>query len=199
MAASIQTVSIGISTYSVYARTADPEVDLVAYFNARLGAAAAAVTAASSDNRKRALVMAADFIDRVSNFSGEETTAGQARSWPRDGANCNGTAITDGTVAEELPPAEFELAGYLLLDATLYDGEGSGSNVRRVQAGSASVEFFVQTINSARDKRLPIVVNDILKCLFASAAGSFDTTVTGVDDCGSYFGECDFDRGQGFA
>lgn len=198
MAASIQIVTIGLLTYSVYARTADPVADLVAYFNARLGTAAAAVTAATADNRARSLIMAADFIDRVCRFSGEETVNGQARSFPRDGASCDGTAITDGTVPEELPTAEFELAGYLLQDATLYDGEGSGSNVRRVQAGSASVEFFIPTINSAKDRRLPVVVNDILKCLFEGAGDTFLPEASGTDVC-NHFDEDDFNRCRGLA
>jgi hypothetical protein len=182
----IATVTIGSDSFSVYALTANAVNDATAFHNGRLGAGTTAWNAATTDNRGRALVVASDWIDRAlgTKFSGAKTVAGQARAWPRDGATCNGTAVTDGTTPDDLAHATFWLAGQILVDNAIAASTGQGSNIRRAQAGSATVSFFRPTIN-------------YLKCYFGGSAGAAGVA-TGTSTT-RYFDACDFRRDQGLS
>ena len=194
----IATISIGASTYSVYALSTNVLTDANAFFLSQLGAAPAAWNAANSNDRKRALVMGAEWMDRVLDYSGSPTAAGQPRDWPRDGATCDGAALGDAAVPDQLAYAEFWLAGLLLQDPAQASSSGTGQNVRRVQAGSASVEFFIPTIGSRADLRIPQPAWDTILCLLSSSSGASIPTVSGTD-VESSFGPCDFDRLEGFS
>lgn len=196
----IATVTIGSDTFSVYALTSDAPADATSFFNGRLGADATAWAAATSDNRKKALAMAADWIDRAVGplFSGTKTVSSQAREWPRDGATDNGTALADGVTPDQLAYAEFWLAGQLLLDASLASGTGTGSNIKQAQAGSASVTFFTPTIGGASDTRLPITAMDYLKRFFSGANTSLAAGISSGTDQDSAFSSCDFQREDGY-
>lgn len=196
----VSTVTIGTDVFSVYALTADPVADATSFWNGRLGADSAAWTAATSDNKKRALVMASDWIDRALGelFSGEKTVDSQPRAFPRDGASYCGVAVADGTTPDALAYATFWLAGQLLLDATLASGSGSGSNIKQAVAGSASVTFFQPTINSTKDTRLPITAMDYLKCLLSGAGSAAGVGMASGVDGSSAFSPCDFQRSDGY-
>jgi hypothetical protein len=197
----VSTVTIGTDTFSVYALTADPVADATSFWNGRLGAEATAWGVATSDNRKRALNAASDWIDRAvgSLFSGTKTSDAQPREFPRDGASYCGTAVPDGTTPDALAFATFWLAGALLVNPTLASGSGTGSNVKQAQAGSASVTFFSPTLGSATDTRLPVTAMDYLKCLFSGAGVSLAAGMASGVDRSSAFGPCDFQRSDGFA
>ncbi len=194
----VSILSIGANTYSVYALTADPLADTKAYLAGRLGTAA--WDDANSNDKKKALVGSARFIDRAVSFSGTQTdiVTPQPLQWPRDGADCNGTSVTDGTTPDAFFEAQAEMALILLTDSTVQDGQGTGSNVKSVKAGSAKVDFFMSTLDSNQDTRLPPVVNDLLGCYIVgitTVGGSFGT---GTDDADPGYNKCDFDRSQGF-
>lgn len=197
----IATVTIGTDTFSVYAKTSNAVTDATTFFNGLLGAEATAFAAATTDNKKRGLVMAADWIDRAvgQQFSGTKTVSTQGREFPRDGATYWGTALTDGTTPDNLANAEFWLAGRLLLDSAAAAGTGTGSNVKEVKAGSASVAFFSATLGSSSDTRLPITAMDYLRGYFDSAgvtgAAGVDTGTSGE----SAFADDDFELDQGFS
>lgn len=196
----VTSLTIGSDTFSVYSITNSSGAALTdanTYFAGSLGAAASAWTAASDTNKKKALVTAQRFIDRAVEFSGEKTSSSQPLQWPRDGASCDGESIADGTTPDGVALAEFELAGALLVSAQSLTSTGTGSNVRRVKAGSAEVEFFTPTINTETDTRIPQPAWDYVKCLVASsgfgageAFGSDETTA---------FRTCDDERSKGFA
>lgn len=193
----VATVTIGSDTFSVYGLTSDPVADFVSYWNGRLGTLASAVAAASSDNRKRALVMASDWEDRAVTFSGAQVSSSQPRQWPRNGATCGSTAIADGTTPDNVAKAEFELAAILLVDSTQAATAGQGSNVKAVRAGPAGVDFFTPTIGGPLDTRLPTVANDLLKCTYGSLT-SIANAATGTD-VEDGFDEDDFERNRGFS
>lgn len=195
----VETVTIGANTYSVYGKgNTDPVGDADTYFGGRLGAAT--WTAATTDNKATALVSAFRMLNRGPSFSGSPTVDGQAGAWPRDGATCNGTAVTDGTIPDNIVDGQFELALALLEDEAIQDGPGTGSNVRRAKAGSAEVEFFRPTIGEpGLDNRYPQVVHELIGCYFAGNAASLGLFVDGTDssaaDESSSFGSCDNDYG----
>jgi hypothetical protein len=197
----VATVTISANTYNVYALTSAPVTDATTYHTGRVGAGATAFLAASADNKAKALVTATDWIDRTVGhlFSGTETVAGQALEWPRDSASCDGTAVTDGTTPDDIAIATFFLAGELSSDPALATGTGTGSNVKRAGAGTASVTFFQPTINSSTDTRLPIGAMDLLKCFFDGSGSTGAAGLASGVDGESYFSEDDFRRCEGFA
>jgi len=193
----IDTVTIGSDTFSVYAlNAASANADADSFWNVRLGEGKTAWEAATEDDQNRALVMASDWIDRASNFTGTKTVSTQDREWPRDGATCDGTAVTDGTVPDELAWATFWLAGSILADNDAAAGIGTGSNVKSAKAGSAKVEFFTSTLDDGT--RLPLTAHDYVGCFLESASTIIGGTATGTD-CDSAFDDDDFDRSEFFA
>jgi hypothetical protein len=196
----VSTVTIGTDTVSVYNLDDGdtPAENLASFWNVRLGDVATAVGAGSTDDLNRALLIASDWLDRAITFSGTKTVATQDRAWPRDGATCDGTAITDGTTPGELAFATFWLAGQLLVDPTIADSAGQGSNVKKVGAGSASVEFFTPTIGSGLDIRIPRVAFDYVKCLQGGSTTNAGGVASGTGS-ESAFSEDGFGRSEGFA
>jgi len=194
----VVSITVGSDSVSVYALSSDPVAEATAFFNTQLGAAATAWAAATSDNRKRALAAAARWIDRSVVFSGTKTVASQPREWPRDGATCDGEAITDGTTPDEVAYGEFELAGAILVSSSIVTSSSTGSNVRRVKAGSAEVEFFSQTIGTDQDTRLPLPAWDYLKCLLGTLSEGSAGQAYGTNEC-SAFGNTKQERTRGFS
>lgn len=192
----VGTVTIAAVNYSVYSITATPVTDADQYLNAKIGAAAWAAT--SADDKARALVSAARWIDRVIEFSGTQSSPTQPLDWPREGATCNGGAIAGSPfVPDEVAFAEFELAFILIGNPAAQAAASQGSNVKAVKAGSAGVEFFSPTLGSSSETRLPSVAHDLISCLFA-AQGFGSGLASGVSGESS-FGPCDFERSEGFA
>lgn len=189
----VSTVTIDLVDYHVYALTANAVTDAGTYWSGRMGAGATAWAAASADEKAQALIMASDWIDRASDWTGSKTTAAQPREWPRDNATnqCTGESITSGTVPDALATATFWLAGQILVDPTIVDSSGEGSNVKKAKAGSAEVTFFTPTIGGASDVRLPTVAHDYLKCYLSSGTSIITPSGTGDDD-DSYFGPGDW-------
>lgn len=194
----VATVTIGGNNYNVYGLTSAPVTDATTYFAGQLGASATAWGAATADNRARALVSAVRWMERAVVWSGTKTSGAQPLDWPRNGASCDGTAVADGTIPDEVALAEFELAGLILRDASVAEGSGTGSNIRRAKAGSAEVEYFSATAGGPTDTRLPQVAHDLVKCLYGGATGIAEPFVSGTDVC-SDFDDDDYERIQGWA
>lgn len=194
MVAIISTVTIGADVFSVYALTADPNADTDSFWNGRLGAEKDAYEGAAEDDQNRAIVMAADWLDRASSYSGDKTVATQPREWPRDGAlnHCLDEAIADGTIPDDIFAAQSWLAGVILADASAASSSGEGSNVKQAKAGSASVTFFTPTTGTGADFRLPQVAHDYNKCYTQSAPGVSAPVITGTEQPSSF---CEDDYG----
>ena len=199
----IDTVTIGTDTFSVYALVATEAVaNTDTFWNGRLGAERTAWEAASADDKARALVAAADWIDRALIFTGDKTVSTQARAWPRDGATngCTEEAITDGTTPDDIFYAQAWLAGVVLADNAAAASSGEGSNVKKVKAGSAAVEFFSPTTGTSDDTRLPQVAHDFTRCYTdaGTSAGIAGPTASGTGQESS-FGEDDDEWNEGLA
>jgi len=198
--ATTATVTIGADTFTVYALTADPNADTDTFWNGRLGPERTAYEAASEDDQNRALVVAADWLDRASTYSGEKTVAAQPREWPRDNAvnHCLDEAIADGTVPDDIFNAQAWLAGVVLADLSAAASSGEGSNVKKAKAGSAEVTFFKPTTGTGADFRLPQVAHDYNKCYTDSAAGISGPSITGTG-FPTHFCPDDFGLNKGLA
>lgn len=89
--------------------------------------------------------------------------------WPRAvSEDCNGTAVLDTVVPDQIVEAEFELAQLILAKPKLQESAGEGTNVKRAKGGEAEVEFFRNTIATSRDTKLPAIVHDLIKCFLGT-------------------------------
>lgn len=194
----IATITIGAIDYSVYALTSDAVDDADNYLAAKIGST---WSTATDLQKQQALISAARFMDRAVVWTGEKTVAAQDREWPRDGAvdGCNGDeAVPDGTTPDEIALGEFELADLLFLDASIQAGTGTGSNVKKVKAGSAEVEFFTGTSGTSDETRLPTSVNDLVNCFIEGSAVTSTSFGTDDDDADPGYEADDFDLSQGY-
>lgn len=191
----VSTITIGAVNYSVYSLTSDAVQDADDYQAARIGST---WSTATTLQKQQALISATRFIDRAVEWSGDKTSDAQALEWPRDGASCNGEAVDNGTIPDDFAIAVFEMAQVLFVDATVQDGTGTGSNVKRVKAGSAEVEFFTPTIGGEFETRLPTVVNDLIGCYQdATVTGSTSFGTTDADGESAF--DCEtYNRSEGF-
>lgn len=200
MVNAVETITIGSDTFSVYGQgNADPVADADSYFAAVFGETWSALTTLQ---KQQALVSAARLMDRAVLWSGSKSVATQPRQWPRDGATdaCTGTSVTDGTIPDGIVFGQFELAGSIAADSGLLSSPGSGSNTKRVKAGSAEVEFFSPTQGTNLETRLPQNVHDLVACFRDGAGGilpSSGSLSSGTGD-DSAFDDCnqhDLDEG----
>lgn len=151
----------------------------------------AAAWAALTDDQKGAnLVSATRRLDLL-DYSGEKVNASQENQWPRTNATCNGVVVTDTDVPLELQNATILKAGSITLDSSNANSGTSGSNVKRVQAGSAQVEFFRPTIPGLglQDE----TAFQLVSCLLAGADGTSGAgfgCASGTDGT-SIFGDAD--------
>lgn len=196
----VVTITIGARTYSVYTTGTDALADANDYMVGRFGTTA--WDAANNNDKKKALVSAVRFIDRAVIWSGVQTdlVTPQPLQWPRDSAFCGSESVPDGTTPDPFATATYEMALILLVDSTVQSGTGTGSNVKKVKAGSAEVEFFTGTAGTSEETRLPTVVNDLIGCFIGDDL-SFGSLSSGTDpdDNKSTF-DCDdqYNRTRGY-
>lgn len=114
-----------------------------AYFDDRLYASA--WSGASTDDKTRALLMAAQHIDAVvdwdESMAGYRTTMTQAMQWPRTGAltRDGDNFVNSDTVPDFVKDFQCEVAlGYLAKDRT---ADASARGISSVTAGPVSVSF----------------------------------------------------------
>lgn len=207
MVASVETVTISAIVHSVYGLgNADPVQDADDYFGATIGETWSALT---NLQKQQSLVSAARLMDRAILWDGTLTVATQPRMHPRDSMmnGCTGVAVADGTIPDDIAHGEFELAMALAADPTLLTSSGSGTNTKRVKAGSAEVEFFQPTAGTNDETRLPQNVHDLVACYQEGAGGilpSSGTLSSGTGDTTSFDGDADgtgpdWNPNQGFA
>ena len=94
----------------------------------------------------------------------------QVSDLPRTGlVDCDGRALDSTTYPTIVKEAQFLLAYMMSQDVDLEDSTGSGTNVKRVKAGSAEVEFFRP---EGDNMRFPVQVWELISCLLASSSAA---------------------------
>lgn len=168
----VDSITISALPFDVYAVTLTTALaDADAYFVGRFGTTV--WDAATDDEKSKALVSAARWLDRLT-WGGTLTdpTTPQPMSWPRTNANeCDGVTPGTAEVPQRILEAQWELAQIILADATEQESAGQGTNVKRVKAGSAEVEFFENDVGSRRDTKLPPIAHDLVKCYLGGGNG----------------------------
>jgi hypothetical protein len=123
-------------------------------------------------------------------WAGSKTDPDQLADFPRTGIECNGETVDSALVPEDIKSAQIELALLLGQDPTLANSSNTGSNTKRLQAGSASVEYFNSTDGSGgtQASRFPPQIQELLNCYLgsgssASAAEAFGTGCESIKPC----------------
>lgn len=137
------------------------------YFGERLNATA--WTAASTDDKERALIMATRRIDQE-RFLGWKTVEQAALKWPRDGVyDDDGDDYDSSVVPDIVKQATYELALKLLADGTSDYVLPTGlEEFRRAKVGSLEVERDP----TFRAGELPDNVRRLLRPVISTAGSS---------------------------
>lgn len=191
---SVETITIGSSSYYVYGT----EADVKSYLAGKLGTDA--YDDASSTDRKKAHVQATRWIDRE-KWAGTPTDPDtpQPLAFPREGlTDVDGLAVDSATVPSEVVYATAELILILLRSNTADSSASTAKNIKSVGAGSAKVEYF--SAGDAQGKSgtpLPVEAWKLL-APFAAGAGFIGGHRSGAENESlfeDYPGNYDLTRG----
>jgi len=167
------TVTIGSDDYEVYVTVSTANIYLA---GDSLRYPTWSVT--SSDDKARAIISATRYIDRQ-RWQGSKTSDAQVLQFPRSGlTRADGTDVDEAEVPQEVLDATSILAGEIAADPSILNLLNAGSNIRRVQAGSAGVEYFKPTLDSAT--KLPTSISELLS-FFLEGANTSSGEVFGTD------------------
>lgn len=165
---SLTNLDVGGESYVAYATEAEADVYLAV--DPVRGSAWAALTA--GDPKESLLVAATRRLDLLA-WQGEKTGGGaQENAWPRTGLQYpDGTPIPDNEVPIEVENACILLAGSINITPSDAEAATSGSNRKRLKAGSAEIEFFRPELGKAlQDETAFKLVQPFLEAAAGSAA-----------------------------
>lgn len=178
------TITIGTGTALIYGSYAGA----VAYFDVSGSEAATAFADLANDNaRKKKLVDATRYLNKLAWLDAYATFAA------RDALDL-GTG--DADVAFPFRAAAYELAALAALDPDVLTVDDQGSNVARVYAGGAGVDFFSQTSSQrGTAPALPGVLMPLIGAYLAAPDLSVEAGAGETGSCVNPFGPCrDLDR-----
>lgn len=152
-------------------------------------------SALTSDQKDLALLSAFRLLEKQ-QWEGTPT-AGPAH-FPASGVtDCLGEAIPDSTVPPDIEAAQIELAYAISQNPDLETNTTTDDNTKRLQAGSASIEFFNRD-GTIFATRFPGNVMELIKCYLRSSSASCGPEAIGATG-ESIFDECDdYDRNTPF-
>lgn len=174
------TVTISSNDYDVYSETSDPIADAKIYFLAKIGSLP--WVDAEKINRQQGLVTATRWIRRyLTQQLVDPATVPDASDTP-----------APSLVSE----ATYETAFVLIVTPTAQDQANTGSNKKRIKAGSAELEFFRPTDGTP----LPQIANDLLAEFLNEIGGTSDAgaAVFGTDGESEFCDQDRFGRSRGF-
>jgi|TARA_Y100000310_G_scaffold160698_2_gene160496 hypothetical protein len=146
------TLTIDGTGFEVYGTRASRD----AYFKAAVHGAA--YVAASTTQRDQAHVSATRMIDRQTYLGDPTSSVQDPSAFPRD--------TTDDLIPDAVEEATYELTLALLQDNAAAGNPDSSNNVKKVGAGSATVEFFRPTRSKGR---FPTIVQELLRPYLSGA------------------------------
>lgn len=166
------------------------------------GATAWRALTAGGDDQKRLLVQATRWIDSFAYEGTANAFGGTTLEIPRDDVtDANGDAMSNADQLALAERATFEAAAILAADNDAASAVDTGSNIKKLDAGGASIEFFRGT--SAADGtalKIPFVLARILSPLLgaSTSTAALGGIANGVDAASS-FDDCDaYDREEPF-
>lgn len=150
------------------------------------------------DSQTRALISAFRILEKQP-WTGSKTDPLQTAEWPRTGVtDCDGTAVDDATVPDDIVSAQIELAYYLSQNPTFEADGTTGGNIRSLQAGSASISYFSPNDLTSGNpaSRFPANIQELIRC-FVGGNSTSGVQAFGTD-CPETFDTDAYDRNQPF-
>lgn len=175
------TVTISGNDYDVYSETADPIADAKVYFLAKIGSSV--WTDSEKIQKQQGLVTATRWIRRyLTQQLVDPATVPDANDTP-----------APLLVAQ----ATYETAFVLIVTPAAQDQANTGSNKKRLKAGSAEIEFFRPTAGTP----LPQIANDLLAEFLNEIGGTATTgaVVFGTDGVSEFCDQDKYGRVEGFS
>ncbi len=130
--------------------------------------------------KDQGLVEATRVLERQ-GWQGSKEVPEQVLSFPRTQLTCRGESVTPEDSLALAKEAQFEYALALLMDPSMLNNtDATGTNTKRLKAGSAEIEFF----RSTRGTRFPVIIQDIIGCFLDSGlafSGGITPEVSGTD------------------
>lgn len=188
---SISTITIGAVNYTAYASVS--EADEYLAVDPVRGATWTALTADEKGARLVAATRRLDLLDWAGSKTGDEGT--QENAWPRTGLTYpDGTAVSTSEVPIEVENATILLAGTIAIDAKNANAGTSGTNTKRLKAGSAEIEYFRPTSGKALQDESAFGLIRIFLAAFAATSAGSGAYAGGSTKTSSF---CDEDMGYG--
>lgn len=160
-------ITVGTDTYISVA-------DATTYLSMSINGAA--WTAASTQLKEQALVTATRMLDRQ-RWVGTKTDSAQALDWPRTGVyNEEGDLLDPDVVPQFILDATCELALALILKPSLMNEYDANTNIKRLKAGSAEIEFFKGEWNG----RFPAVIQELVGFYLTGYSKVFGSIASGT-------------------
>lgn len=130
----------------------------------------AAFSALSAQDQDNYLIWASGWLDDYMDWKGYKTVEASALRWPRCGVyDCDGVAVGENTIPEQLKQATAELAVWLINSSAAGSG-GNASNlpegIKRVKADVVEIEFFDggSADSQSGSDLLPVNTRFLLRC-----------------------------------
>lgn len=183
-------------TYPIYGEHTTGSDSAKVYFKAATHADA--WFAADGATQKKALVTTARAFDRQT-WQGAETAPPQDLAHPRSGmVDRYGNAVADDVIHPNIILGSYEYALDLINKEKLQDDSSSGSNTKRLKAGSVEIERF----KAEKGPRFTTRVNELVGEFLASAGAAAVGLATGTGGeplVDAETGEGGAERSAGFA
>jgi len=146
------------------------------------------------DSQTRALISSFRILEKQ-RWQGSKTDPLQTAEWPRTGVvDCEGTAVDSAVVPDDIVSAQIELAYYLSQNPTFEADGTTGSNIRSLHAGAASIDYFspndLTSGNAA--SRFPANIQELIRC-FVGGSSTGGATAFGTS-CPETFDTDGYDR-----
>lgn len=120
---------------------------------------AASWQAADAGTRTQSLVTATRMLDRQ-KWRGSKTDPSQDLAWPRTGlSDIEGQPLNQDEVPGFMLDATCELALALIEDSDIQNQADTGSNVSRLKAGPAEIQYFGSNTSGPR---FPIIIHELV-------------------------------------
>lgn len=150
-------------------------------------------SSASPGDKAKALVTATRFFDRQNwNGSKYQDAPTQVLDWPRSGlTDSNGNALDETEVPQEILDATCELALTLLQNPSAQDSTDTGSNIKRMKAGSVEIEY----IRGTSGTRFPTIINELVGLWLTVSSSLSGPFIYGADNESSFSENFDLNRG----
>lgn len=146
---------------------------------------------ATSDDKGKALVTAARMLDRQ-DWQGSKYGDPQTMEFPRSGlTDKNGDAVDETAVPQEVMDAQAELALALLENPALQSASSTGTNFKKLKAGSAEVEY----IRATSGPRFQTIIDELIGLWLSGSSHYSGPFVSGADNESSLSDSFDLSRG----